>query len=90
MSDDVIEIPNVTIVVEVLSPSTGSVDRGNKLADYFRVPSICHYILVNPHKLPIIHHARQNDGTILTRIVSAGAITFDPPGITVNVNQLLE
>lgn len=32
------------IVVEVLSPSTGSVDRSAKLVDYFRLESVRHFL----------------------------------------------
>jgi Uma2 family endonuclease len=41
---------NPVIVVEVLSPSTQSVDSGEKLADYFRVPSIEHYLVVRSRR----------------------------------------
>ncbi len=33
--DDTIAAPNSVVIVEVLSPSTSSVDTGAKLADYF-------------------------------------------------------
>src|SRR5918994_2725283 len=38
--------PNPVVVVEVTSPGTQSVNTGLKLADYFRVPSIHHYLIV--------------------------------------------
>lgn len=34
------------VVVEVLSPSTASYDRGDKFADYRRLPSLVEYLLV--------------------------------------------
>ena len=37
---------NPVIVVEVLSPSTQSISSSDKLADYFRVPVIQHYLIV--------------------------------------------
>src|SRR5690349_6288747 len=42
LDGDEIAASNPVIVVEVLSPSTQSVDKAAKLADYFRVPSIQH------------------------------------------------
>jgi Uma2 family endonuclease len=90
LPDDAIEIPTPLVVVEVRSPSTGSMDVNDKFVGYFRVPSLMHYIIINPKKLPVIHHARQADGTILTRLVSLGAVTLDPPGISFDVSQLLE
>ncbi len=42
MARDAVAVPNPVVVVEVLSPSTRSVDTGAKLTDYFRVPSVRH------------------------------------------------
>ncbi len=52
-----------------------------KLSGYFRLPSLRHYLIVAGHLRTIIHHARDESGTILTRIVHDGPITLDPPGI---------
>ena len=81
-----IAAPRPVIVVEVLSPSTRSVDSGRKLADYFTLDSVRHYLMVNADKLQVIHHERQADGTIITRIIAAGELRLDPPGITVAVS----
>ena len=75
-----VEVPHPIIVVEVLSPSTRHVDLSIKLADYFRLPSIAHYLIVDPEKPRVIHHACATGDTILTRIVSEGSIRLDPPG----------
>jgi Uma2 family endonuclease len=80
---DTVKLTDPIIVVEVLSPSTRARDNGEKLIGYFSVPSIRHYLLVRPEDLAIIHHARNPDGTILTRIVRDGTLVLDPPGITV-------
>jgi Uma2 family endonuclease len=87
---DTIEIGNPVIVVEVISPSTAAVDRGEKLFNYFRLPSVQHYLIVDPRALPIVHHARQADGTSLTRLVHGGPITMTPPGITIDTDTLLD
>jgi len=76
-----VEVPNPVIVVEVLSPSTRHIDLSAKLADYFRLPSIAHYLIVDPEKPRIVHHARAAGDTILTRIVSEGSIKLDLPGL---------
>jgi Uma2 family endonuclease len=39
--------PNPVIVVEVLSPSTRGIDTTVKLADYFRVSGLRHYVIVD-------------------------------------------
>jgi Uma2 family endonuclease len=69
------------VVVEVLSPSNAMQDLRDKLQGYFRVPSIRHYLIVDPDKRLIIHHARGDGDLIATRIVSDGALSLDPPGI---------
>ena len=48
MADDAVAVPNPVVVVEVLSPGTASTDTGGKLADYFRVPSVAHYLIIHP------------------------------------------
>jgi hypothetical protein len=53
-----------------------------KLADYFRLPSVRHYLMVRAEDRVIIHHARHEDGSIMTRILREGPIPLDPPGIT--------
>jgi Uma2 family endonuclease len=76
-----LEIPNPVIIVEVLSPSTRRIDTAKKLSDYFRLPSVAHYLIVDLERRLIQHHARTDDDTILTRIVREGAIALEPPGL---------
>jgi Uma2 family endonuclease len=82
-SPDALKLNDPIIVVEVLSPSTRARDAGAKLADYFRLPSVHHYLIVRTEDRAIIHHARNADGTILTRIVREGTLHLDPPGLAV-------
>lgn len=81
LAPDALEVPHPVIVVEVLSPSTRRIDLNHKLAGYFRVPDVHHYLVVDPDKPLVVHHAREADGTIRTRIVTDGSITLEPPGI---------
>lgn len=83
MADDDIAASNPVIVVEVLSPSTQSIDTGAKLADYFRVPSIRHYLIVRADRHAVVHHRRRDDGGIETQSLVDGPIILDPPGITI-------
>ena len=48
-----------------------------------RVPGVGHYLIVDPDKPMVVHHARGDGDTILTRIVTQGAIQLDPPGVAV-------
>ena len=83
LPDDTIIIPEPVIVVEVLSPSTASIDAGAKFAGYFKVPSIAHYLIVDGQAREIVQHRREADGSIRSQVISAGAISLDPPGLTV-------
>jgi hypothetical protein len=46
---------------------------------------VAHTLVIDPDKPQVIHHARKDDGSILTRIVSEGAITLEPPGIELSL-----
>jgi Uma2 family endonuclease len=81
LAPTVVEVPAPVIVVEVLSPRTRHIDASAKLAGYFRLPSVQHYLIVDPGKPPLIHHARGSGGAILTRLLSEGTLRLDPPGI---------
>jgi Uma2 family endonuclease len=76
------------ILVEVLSPSTRRIDATAKLAGYFRLPSVAHYLIVDPSERLIVHHARGTDDTILTHIVREGRIVLDPPGLELAVEDI--
>ena len=81
LDGDAVRISDPVIVVEVLSRSTRGRDTGAKLADYFRLPSVRHYLIVRAEERIVIHHARGEHGIILTRILREGPIALDPPGI---------
>ena len=51
---------NPTLVVEVLSDSTESYDRGIKASHYRHIPSIHEYVLLSQHS-PLIEVWRKND-----------------------------
>jgi Uma2 family endonuclease len=75
------KVTDPLVVVEVLSPSTRAVDTGLKLGDYFRIPSLRHYLILRVETRTITHHQRDEAGAILTRLVRDGRLTLDPPGI---------
>jgi Uma2 family endonuclease len=83
--DSAIEVPNPVIVVEVLSPSTRRIDASAKLAGYFSIPSVQHYLIIDPDRRLVIHHARGASDVLATRIVYAGSIALVPPGLEVAV-----
>lgn len=78
------------IVVEVLSPSTTRRDLARKLAGYFTVASIEHYLIADPDDRRVIHHRRGNGDVLETRLTSAGLLSLDPPGLVIEVEAIFE
>jgi len=85
---DAMTISNPCIIVEVLSPSTKGVDTGGKLAGYFSLKSVMHYLVVDSKKCQITVHKR-NDKEISTRIVSSGLLSFEDPELTLKIDDMV-
>lgn len=85
---DALWVENPVIVVEVLSPTTGSNDVVRKLAGYFAVPSVAHYLIVDPDAPLVLHHQRSEGGQVLTNILRGGALVLDPPGLELHLSEL--
>jgi Uma2 family endonuclease len=83
LDGDAVEFADPVVVVEVLSPSTRARDAGAKLADYFRLPSVRHYLILRTDTRSAIHHARDDAGAIATAVVTEGALRLDPPGVAI-------
>jgi Uma2 family endonuclease len=81
--------PSAVIVIEVLSPSTRGLDKSAKLADYFRVEGLSHYVIVDLARRHVVHYRRQADGAMMVAIVKDAEIVLDPPGISVSAADLL-
>ena len=82
LSPEVVKVSDPLLVVEVVSPSSRAGDAGAKLEDYFRLPSLRHYLIVKTENRAIIHHRRDDTGAISTHLVRSGVVTLDPPGLT--------
>jgi Uma2 family endonuclease len=57
---------NPTIIVEVLSPTTESYDRGAKFGHYRRLESLKEYVLVSQDKVSVERYTRQGDDWLLS------------------------
>ncbi|MFY9641489.1 MAG: Uma2 family endonuclease [Rhodomicrobium sp.] len=82
------EIPDPLIVVEILSPSTKNFDFSGKLQGYFQVPSVEHYVVIDPDKPLAIHFTRANQSTLTAALASAGALKLDPPGVDLDLSAI--
>ncbi len=52
---------NPVLVIEVLSPSAESYDRGEKFAYYRQLESLREYVLIAQERMHVEHHARERD-----------------------------
>jgi Uma2 family endonuclease len=86
--DDALEAANPMVVIEVLSPSNAMKDLRDKLVGYFQVPSIVHYLIVDPDNRLVLHYVRGASDAIATRIVNGGSLRLDPPDITIAIADL--
>lgn len=85
---DALAVPNPVIIVEITSPTTSKVDTGAKLAGYFRVASVRHYLIIDPSARILVHHRRGEDGVITTSIIGDGSLELVPPGIRIGISEL--
>ncbi|MCB9652161.1 MAG: Uma2 family endonuclease, partial [Deltaproteobacteria bacterium] len=82
-------LTNPISLVEVLSPSTESYDRGAKFAHYRRIPSLRDYVLVaqDERRVEVFH--RTSDGTwAISDPVTAGTVALPGLGIELSVDEV--
>ncbi len=76
---------NPVLIVEVLSESTESYDRGAKFAHYRKVPSVIEYVLVSQRQYSIEQYARQSNGPWLRSEVRGTKGKLDLPSIQCSI-----
>lgn len=88
LSGDTVEIPDPAIIVQVPSLISVGNDSIGKLPGYFSLPSVRHYLIVDPDKRVLVYYARGDDEFLATRILSSGSLKLDPPGLALSVEEL--
>ena len=63
---------------------TAADDHGVKLDGYFSLPSVEHYLILDPDRRVMIHHKRGADA-IETALLRDGLLQLDPPGLEAEV-----
>jgi Uma2 family endonuclease len=84
---DATKVSDPLVLVEVLSPDSGTRDRATKLRAYFELPSVQHYLIVWPDEQRIVRHSRLPNDQIAPQIFVSGEISLDPPGAAVTVEE---
>lgn len=87
---DAMEVTDPMIVVEIVSPSSRGIDTGAKLAGYFRLPSVRHYLVVHVEARLVIHHRRDDAEAITVQVLHDGSLALDPPGLTIRIAGVFE
>jgi Uma2 family endonuclease len=85
--NDAMEVRDPVILVEVLSPTSQAIDSRVKLARYFQVPSLRHYLVIDPETRAVTYHSRDDAGGIAARTLHEGGLRLDPPGIDIEVGS---
>jgi Uma2 family endonuclease len=88
VADRSLESPSPIIVVEVISPSSRAFDRGTKRDGYFSLPSVQHYLILDPEQRTVAHHFRKPNGGLDSRDLRSGPLRLDPPGLELDVASL--
>jgi Uma2 family endonuclease len=82
---------NPSVIIEVLSPSSESYDRGEKFAHYRRLDTLQEYVLVAQVRQRIEHFRRESDHWVLTEISDAGGeLTLSSLGCTLRLADIYE
>jgi Uma2 family endonuclease len=81
-------VPNPVVIMEVLSPTTAHTDTSAKLIGCFKLPSVMHYLVIDPDAHAVAHHRRMPTGDTTASTVTDGALHLDPPGIELKVDDL--
>lgn len=78
------------MIVEVLSPSTESHDRGSKLFHYRGIPSLQSILLIARDRVHVEHYLRQANGSwLLTDFDEIGQVLeLEPVGARLGLEEI--
>ena len=88
--NDALTLLNPTLLVEVLSPSTESYDRGEKLQHYREIPSLREVLHVSTRERLVMHHRRLDTGQWVLTERRDGAMELPALGGEVRVDDLYD
>jgi len=90
LPDDAVLVTDPFIVVDVLSPSTGPVDTSVKLINYFKLPSVNHYLVLDTRTQSVLHYFLGADGTPQMKLVESGVIELGHAALTLRLADMFE
>jgi Uma2 family endonuclease len=74
---------NPSVVFEVLSPSTGSFDRGDKLDAYRTIPTVKHVVLVSQEPCQVELHTRAGPDAWTSTVLRGAETMLELPAVDV-------
>lgn len=84
-------VTNPRVVVEVLSRTTESYDRGGKQAAYLALASVEHFVLVSQSEARVEVYTRESDGSFRFRVHEGGtSVRLERLDVTLSIDQLYE
>ncbi|RPH88747.1 MAG: Uma2 family endonuclease [Chroococcales cyanobacterium metabat2.561] len=86
------EILNPCVIIEVLSPSTSSYDRGDKFRYYRSIPQLNQYLLVSQGEILIESYSKTSENNWLLQEYTPARviISLDSLGISLNLADIYE
>lgn len=89
-ASNALEIDGVVVVVEVLSTWSVRRDLTAKVVGYALVPTIEHYVVIDPDERSVLHYRRKGDMLQPpAEPLMEGTLRLDPPGLEVAVAEML-
>jgi len=82
------ELCNPSLIVEVLSPSTESYDRGDKFVHYGTIPSLQDYVLVASEHVMVEVFSRHEQGWLLRRYGADDQVPLASVGCELAVREI--
>lgn len=81
---------NPSVIVEVLSPSTQSVDIGEKFDEYKQIPTLTDYVLVAQNRMFMTHYVRQSavHWTLMDYEQPSNVLTFSTLGVSISLAEI--
>jgi Uma2 family endonuclease len=84
-------VTNPIVIIEVLSKSTSSYDRGQKFESYRAIPSLMEYLTVAQDRPHVEHWTRQPENSWLLREIDAGgSISLNCISVELHLNDIYE
>jgi Uma2 family endonuclease len=85
---DYLQAPS--LIVEVLSPSTASTDRREKLLNYRQLPSLQEYVLVDQERQWVEVYRRSDDGWLHLMAQAGESVELQSIGLSISVADIYE